>query len=140
MQQVHQTLSGNEKQEAEKAVRALMVSYNNAMDELDAEKMLTHFMDSPDFVYTRKGKRIGYKDFVEGCRGIPKAFEKLECKYDSIYVDVMAHDVAIATVAFDETLTRISKEKLDIQGTMSWVAVKRNGKWLFIKGHSFREI
>jgi len=136
---VQQELSADEKQEAAHAVRSLMKSYNNAMDELDAEKMLTHFMDSPDFVYTRNGQRKGYKEFVEGCHGIPKAFEKIECNYDSIYVDVMAHDVAIATVSFDETLTRINKEKLDIEGTMSWVALKRNGKWLFIKGHSFQE-
>ncbi len=138
-QRVNQELSEEERQEAAQAVRSLMKSYNNAMDKLDAEKMLSHFMDSPDFVYTRNGKRKEYKEFVEGCHGIPKAFEKIECDYDSIYVDVMAHDVAIATVAFDETLTRINKEKLDVEGTMAWVALKRNGKWLFIKGHSFRE-
>ena len=134
-----QKLSGEEKQAAAEAVRSLMKSYNDAMDELAAEKMLSHFMDSPDFVYTRNGKRKEYKEFVEGCYGIPKAFEKIECDYDSIYVDVMTHDLAIATVAFDETLTRVNKEKLDIEGTMSWVALKRNGKWLFVKGHSFRE-
>ncbi len=139
VQQVIADLTREEKQEAAQAVRSLMKSYNKAMDELDAEKMLTHFMDSPDFVYTRNGKRKEYKEFVEGCYGIPKAFEKIECKYDSIYVDVMANDVAIATVSFDETLTRVNKQKLDIEGTMSWVALKRNGKWLFIKGHSFKE-
>ena len=138
-QQVNHHLTVDEKKEAARAVRSLMKSYNNAMDELDAEKMLSHFMDSPDFVYTRNGKRKVYKEFVDGCHGIPKAFEKIECTYDSIYVDVMDDDVAIATVAFDETLTRINKEKLDIEGTMSWVALKRNDKWLFIKGHSFRE-
>ena len=138
-QHVYQDLSGDEKQEAAQAVRHLMKSYNNAMDELDAEKMLSHFMDSPDFVYTRNGKRKGYKEFVEGCHGIPKAFEKIECEYDSIYVDVLSNDIAIATVAFHETLTRVNKQTLDIEGTMSWVAVKRNGKWLFIKGHSFQE-
>jgi len=136
---VNQELNEEEKEEAAQAVRSLMKSYNNAMDELDAEKMISHFMNSPDFVYTRNGDRKEYKEFVEGCYGIPKAFEEIECKYDSIYVDVMANDVAIATVAFDETLTRVNKQKLDIEGTMSWVALKRNGKWLFIKGHSFRE-
>jgi len=138
-QRENQEPSDDENQEAEQAVRNLMESYNNAMDELDAEKMLSHFMDSPDFVYTRNGNRKDYKEFVEGCYGIPKAFQKIECQYDSIYVDVMAHDVAIATVAFDETLTRINNEKLEVEGTMSWVALKRNGRWLFIKGHSFRE-
>ena len=51
----------------------------------------------------------------------------------------MAQDVAIATVSFDETLTRVNKQKLDVTGTMSWVALKRNEQWLFIKGHSFQE-
>ena len=138
-QRLNQVLSADETQEASNAVRSLMKSYNQSMDELDAEKMLSHFIDSPDFVYTRNGKRKNYNEFVEGCYGIPEAFEKIECEYDSIYVDVLSNDIAIATVAFHETLTRVNKQTLDIEGTMSWVAVKRNGKWLFIKGHSFQE-
>ncbi len=76
-----QKLSEGEKKDAAQAVRSLMVSYNDAMDELDAEKMLTYFMDSPDFVYTRNGKRRRYEEFVEGGRNLPKVFEKLECTY-----------------------------------------------------------
>jgi len=45
-----------ERKKAEDSVRSLMQSYNKAMDALDAEKILTHFRDSPDFVYKRKRK------------------------------------------------------------------------------------
>lgn len=116
-----------------------MRNYQDAMDALDAEKMLSYFMDSPDFVYTRNGTRRTYPEFAEGCRGLPDNFIKNENIIDSIYVDVITHDVAIATLAFDETLTRTNGEELHIEGTIAWTALKRNGEWLFIHGHSFRE-
>ena len=134
-----QEISELEKQEAAQSVRSLMQSYQDAMDALDAEQMLTHFIDSPDFVYTRNGTRRKYKEFAEGSRNLPQNFKNIESNNDSIYVDVITHDVAIATMAFDETLTRTQGGELSVEGTIAWTAIKRNGKWLFIHGHSFRE-
>lgn len=56
-----QKLSEGEKKDAAQAVRSLMVSYNDAMDELDAEKMLTYFMDSPDFFIPGMVKEEGMR-------------------------------------------------------------------------------
>jgi len=93
-------------------------SFNVGFEFVDAEKMLSYFMDSPDFVYTRNGRRR-YDEFVDGCPNLPKIFEKIECRYNSIQVDVIYPSVAIATVAFDATLINIEQEKIDIEGAMA---------------------
>ncbi len=136
---IDKELSQAEKKDAAQAVRSLMESYQDAMGALDAEKMLPHIMDSPDFVYTRNGKRRSYGEFAEGCHNLPKIFSENVIINDSIYVDVITRDVAIATVAFKETLTKTQGEELYVEGTIAWTALKRNGEWLFIHGHSFRE-
>jgi len=75
----------------------------------------------------------------KGNHNLAKSFIKLECTYDSLYVDVISHDVAIATVAFDETITNVKNKEMDIKGTMSWIARKENGNWKFIHGMSYSE-
>jgi len=138
--QENRNMSAAEKEEIKSEVRALMISYQAAMDSLDAEKMVTHFKDSPDFVYTRSGRRSMYDDFRKGTKDIPNHFKKLEVYYDTVYVDVITENVAVATLSYEETLTNMKDETRDISGTIQWVALLTDGKWRFVHGHSFKDI
>ena len=139
-EQIDRNISATELNEIKSEVRKLMISYQNAMDSLDAEKMLTHFKESPDFVYTRSGKRTRFDDFKKGTQDIPNHFKKLEVYYDTVYVDVITKHVAVATLSYEETLTNMKDETRDISGTIQWVALRTDGKWQFIHGHSFKDI
>jgi len=134
------SLSPAEIKIAKHEVRSLMISYQEAMDNFDSETLLGHVSDSPEFVYTRASKRSGYTDFEKGTRDLSKYFKKIENSFDTIYVDLITPIVAVAALEFEETLINMIDEQRDISGSISWIAVKTDGVWQFVHGHSFKEI
>jgi len=133
-------MSQAEINKAKKEVRTMMLDYQDAMDSFDTERLLSYFEDSPDFVYTRAGKRRNYEDFKKGSGELSTHFKKLEIFIDTVYVDLITPNVAISSVPYAETLTNHEDEEREISGTFSWIAVKKKGKWQFTHGHSFKEI
>lgn len=118
-------------------VRQHSLSYDQAMKSLDAEEIISHVSSSPNFAYTRRGKRANYDAFVEGSRNLAKNFKNKESTHTPIVVDLISPTVAISTYSVDETVTYMQGEKRDFKATVSWISIKENGEWKYIHGLSY---
>jgi len=132
------SLTDTELETIRKDVSNLAISYFDAMQSLDAEAILSHVIKAPNFAYTRRGSRSNIEEFEIGTRNLVKNFTDKVSTIGPIAVDVIEPDVAVVTYTFEQTLTNTKGEKRDFNGTVSWVAIKRDGAWRYIHGLSYQ--
>ena len=133
-----ESLSAAERSALEKEVSDLILSYSDAMNALDEKAILSHVFGGPNFAYTRRGSRSNFEQFKTGTRSLTTSFTDKVSTSGPVSIDLIEPDVAVATHSFDQTLTTTAGEKRDFTGTVTWIAIKRDGKWGLIHGLSYQ--
>lgn len=118
-------------------VSEFATSYFKAMEDLDEDAILSHVIKSPNFAYTRRGSRSNYEEFEAGTKGLVTRFTDKISTMGPMTVDLIEPDVAVMSYTFEQTLTDTDGKKRDFSGTVTWIAVKRDGEWRYIHGLSY---
>lgn len=120
-------------------VGALLDEWTRAGAEGNWEGLKALYADDPDFVWIENG-RIAYEDHAAVIAGVDQAAAmnpKLSTTISEVVVTPLAQDAAVF-----RTLAQMRFEaeafSFDFKGVFSGVAVKRNGRWLFLQGHLSR--
>lgn len=120
-------------------VGALLDEWTRAGAEGNWEGLKALYADDPDFVWIEDG-RIAYEDHAAVIAGVDQAAAmnpKLSTTLSEVVVTPLAPDAAVF-----RTLAQVRFEaeafSFDFSGAFSGVAVKRNGRWLFLQGHLSR--
>ena len=115
-----------------------MNSYVDAIKERNADKIISHFLDSPEFMFYADGKRQGYNELVAQVRNdFPGNVSKYDGKWDTINVSVLSPDAVVAAAPFHEVLTDKEGIETRLKGEVTWIAVRVGKDWKFIYAHAF---
>ena len=131
-------VSDAQKEEAKIAMITLMNSYVDAIKERNADKIISHYLDSPEFMFYADGKRQGYNELVARVRkDFPDNVSKYDGKWDTINVSVLNPDAVTAAAQFHEVLTNKEGIETRLKGEITWIAVRVEKDWKFIYAHAF---
>lgn len=103
--QNNKPISDAQKEETKLAMINLMNSYVDAIKEGNADKIIAHYLDSPEFMLFENGIRQGYSEFVGQVLKDFSNISKYEGKWDTILVSVLNPDAVAAAAPFHEVLT-----------------------------------
>jgi len=126
----------DQKEEARKAMIALMNSYTDAMKELNVEKVTSFFLHSPEFMFYADGKSQNYDDIVTQVRDLFPNLRSYEGKWDNIFVSVLNSNAVAAAAPFHEVLTDKNGVETRLKGEVTWIAVRVENNWKFIYAHA----
>src|SRR5262245_11892180 len=104
-----------------RSVEAAMRSFENAERALDAERLVAHFADVPDFHMYNDGQRLNHETMAAGVRAAFPTLRSIEGGFTDVRVLVLAADAALVTARFQETITDASGAEIRQQGTASWL-------------------
>ena len=114
-----------------KAVEDRATKYVNDMKALNIDKMLSFWADTEEFVAAPDGNMVvGYSIFAD--RQIQKfteisSVEKVDI--DSIHIYVLAKDAASFTFRFNWGMTKKTGEKIESEGTWTYVFKLFDDEW-----------
>lgn len=113
----------------------LLRSYENAFRDLDASKVISHYLDSPEFEVINDGKVLGYHEQEKEVRSLFTNMTKFEGGYLDPKIKVIDNDLVTATTPFRETLTFFGGSRFDVVGEVTWTAKRVGDRFKFIRGH-----
>jgi ketosteroid isomerase-like protein len=116
-------------------VEGRMASFATAQRTRDAEGLLAHFRDVPEFHLYNDGQRIGYATMAAGVRAAFPTLRAIEGGFEGLEVLVLAPDAALATAAFREAVTDAAGETRRMRGAASWLWRHAGGEWRIVYGH-----
>lgn len=118
------------------AVQAAMMSFEAAERALDADALIAHFAETPDFHVYLDAQRLSYQTMVSNFRtGFPK-LHSIVGGFQGIHVIVLAPDSALATAAFREAITDAGGVTTRVRGAASWLWRRVDGDWRIVYGQA----
>ena len=134
-QPVRDQLTDAERQAISDSVSAGMVSYANALTDLDSTRVLTHYVAGPACRLVSDGNTSFYVAMQKLIGGLRGTFQSSVVKWDTVAVTVLGRDAALVYAPFRRTDTDKQGTVARIRGIATWVWVRRDGAWRMLYGH-----
>src|SRR6266699_110711 len=112
-----------------------MRSFEAAERSLDAERLISHFADVPEFHMHSDGERISFAAMAAGVRSGFHTLSTIEGGFADVQVFVLAPDAGVATATFREVLTDRNGTVVRRRGAASWLWRRIDGTWRIVYGH-----
>src|SRR5262245_49551334 len=112
-----------------RAVEDAMRSFETAERTLDAEGLIRHFAEGPEFYIYNDGHRLTYGMMTAGVRSAFPTLQSIEGGFSDLDVMVLAPDAALATASFQETITDRGGAVVRQRGAASWLWRNLRGQW-----------
>jgi ketosteroid isomerase-like protein len=116
-------------------VERRMQSFEAAERALDAERLIEHFANEPDFYIHNDGHRLTYAGMTTAVRAAFPTLRSIEGGFSGVDIVVLAPDAALATATFQEAVTARSDAVVRQRGAATWLWRFRDGEWRIIYGH-----
>jgi ketosteroid isomerase-like protein len=118
-------------QSVERALRA----FETAERALDADGLIRHFANVPEFHIYNDGQRLSYEVMTTGVRAAFPALRSIEGGFSDVQIMVLAPDAALLTATFQEVVTDGSGGATRQHGAASWLWRALDGEWRIVYGH-----
>lgn len=117
------------------AVEARMRSFEAAERARDAERLVAHFANVPEFHVYNDGQRVSYAEMAASIRGTFPGLRSIEGGFGDVHVAVCGPDHALVSATFRETVTDGSGAVARRRGAASWLWREIDGEWRIVYGH-----
>ena len=114
-------------------------SYESAFRDLDASKVIGHYLNSPQFQMINDGKIMSYHDLEKELRSLFTNMTSFEGGFIEPRITVINDHLVSANAKFREVLTFFGGEKFDVKGEVTWMAKLIDGQLKFVYGHEFHK-
>ena len=128
-----------QREDARKATISLLNSYLDALKELNAEKVTSHFLESPEFLYSMGGMSWNYDQMVAGMRQSLSSLKSYDGRLDTIHLSVLNPESVAAMVVFHYSEVDGNGTESRHKGEITWIAVRKASEWKFIYAHGFQQ-
>jgi len=128
-------MNESERRAIVESIRGAMRSFEDAERALDAERLIAHFADVPDFHLHNDGACLSYEAMAAAVRASFPTLRSMEGGFSDIRILVLAADAALASARFQEAITDGTGSVTRQQGIASWLWRKLNGEWRIVYGH-----
>ena len=116
------------------AVDSATHAYLNAVAAKDAERVIAHYANEPDFMAYFDAAPMNHDQISTTVRGMFGGLSAVDLKPVTVQVTVLGPDAAIAGFTFRESFTDTSKKVTRLRGTASWTWTRRGTDWKIIHG------
>ena len=118
------------------SVDSAMHAYLGALTSLDAEGVISHYANDPEFLGYMDGVTVDYATQSNNVRTLFGSLESIALDPVDVVVTPLGSDVAIASFTFREVLTDTAGVATPIRGTVSWVWRRNSAGWAMIHVHA----
>jgi ketosteroid isomerase-like protein len=133
------TVGANKQDELRLAMQQLLDSYTRAFQDLDASKVISHYINSPEFTLINDGKMLNYHDVETEIRSLFTNMTHFEGGYDDPLITVINDDLVSVKAHFHEALTFFGGQHFDMEGDVTWMARRVGDQFKFIYGHAYHK-
>jgi hypothetical protein len=125
-------------EEIKSEMLSLMNSYADAINEVNYEKTISHYQNSPEFFFYSDGAYYNYDALSSHFKTSFINFKSVKMELDTIVVRVLSSDLAAIFTSFHTTFIDKSSLATRIIGEATWIAKRKSDKWkfVFVHGHS----
>ena len=128
-------MDDSDQQRIRSAIDARMRSFEAAERALDADRLIAHFAQVPEFHVYNDGQRFNYEAISAHLHGGFPTLQSIEDGFENVHVFVLAQDAALATVEFREVVTDRAGHVTRMRGAASWLWHLGDGVWKILYGH-----
>jgi ketosteroid isomerase-like protein len=128
--------------EAERAaigdsVTAAMRSYEAAIKVRDAERVLAHYVQTPQFRLVDNETVYSYDALRPMVQGLFGSLRSYEGGFGPIHVNALSRDVALADAPYTDVYTDTTGTVTRVHGVVTWVWVHGADGWRIVHGQAF---
>ena len=116
-------------------MKSLVNTFADAAIELDAEKAIDLFLDTPEFFIFTNGVTMNYEQFAKAVRDDYPNYTNHQATLDFISVKVFSPDVASALIQVSQKLTHKDGTVSEREEEVTWIATRTKEGLKFIYGH-----
>ena len=127
------------KEELKHSMEDLLHSYETSFRDLDASKVIAHYLNSPQFQMINDGKIMSYHDLEKELRSLFTNMTSFEGGFIEPKITVINDHLVSANAKFREVLTFFGGEKFAMKGEVTWMAKLIDGQLKFVYGHAFHK-
>ena len=122
----------------EAEVRAMLEEYVEATNAVDWQKVATYYADDPAFRWIEDGEvRYGsYDELKQTFDGLDQMFSEVAMRLIDTVVIPLGSDAAEVSSLFRQEVKLVDGTPFTIEGGISMTVVRREGRWLFLAGHT----
>jgi ketosteroid isomerase-like protein len=118
------------------SVDSAMHAYLTALTNLDAEGVIGHYANDPEFLGYMDGVPVDYATQSANVRALFGGLESIALDPVDVVVTPLGSDVAIASFTFSEVLTDTAGVATPLKGAVSWVWRHNGAGWAMIHVHA----
>lgn len=118
------------------AVVSLLNSYASAIRQLDGDKMVSLYWNSPEFFLWSDGKTYTYPEIVAFARNLSSTVQRVDTTWDAIDVRALNAGTAVAFATFHQIVVDRSGVEKRLVGEVTWIVVRDRGAWKLAYGHA----
>lgn len=129
-----QTLSESDRQVVAAAVDSAMHAYLSAVAARDADRVIAHYANDPEFTAYFDATPMDYATIASTVRGMFAGLRAVDLQPVTVQVTVLGRDAAIAGFPFREAFTDTAGKVQRLRGTASWTWRRHGSGWIIIHG------
>jgi ketosteroid isomerase-like protein len=114
------------------AVEARMRSFEAAERDLDAERVLAHFAQAPEFHVYNDGHLLTYDQVAAGVRGGFPRVRAMETPFTNVRVSVLSPEYVLVSATLRRTVTDGAGTRS--HGAATWLWRQIDAQWLIVYG------
>jgi ketosteroid isomerase-like protein len=127
-------LQGGDKRAIAAAVDSAMHAYLDAVAARDADGVIAHYADDPEFLVFFDATPYDYAAMVSTVRDMFGGLSAVDVEPVTVQITVLGRDAAIAGFTFRETFTDTAQRVTPLHGTASWTWRRHGNGWTIIHG------
>ena len=127
-------LQDDEKHAIATAVDSAMHAYLDAVAARDADRVIAHYANDPEFLAFFDATPYDYAAMVGTTRSVFGGLSGIDLEPVVVQVTVLGRDAAIAGFTFREAFTDTAQRVTLLRGTASWTWLRRGNRWMIIHG------
>jgi ketosteroid isomerase-like protein len=120
------------------SVRRTLEAFANVVQQMDPTEIASFYADDADMRWIEDGEVVyrGPRDVAEAIQALRTTMAVGRLSYDGVEITPLAPGVALVVAGFAQQFTTVDGETGGFAGAMTAVMVHRNGRWLFLSGHT----
>jgi uncharacterized protein (TIGR02246 family) len=126
-----------DKEVVRQEMKNLVMSYGQAVENMDIEKTINHFSDDSEFYAYSDGRHYTYDEIKESVKNeFYKGLKKVELKWDTINVRALDAKEAVCFAILNQTLLDSAENEIKVRVEATFIGVKKHDTWKIAYVHS----
>jgi ketosteroid isomerase-like protein len=113
-------------------VDSTMSAYLDALSKHDGERIVSYYLNSPDFEVVENGKFYQYQEFIKRAIAFYSGIRDVSGGFSDFHTAILGPEAALISGSRNQTTVDTSGFAVRRVGSASWVWVKREGRWSII--------